>query len=231
MKKKIAWEAWIDPFCSNLNKFHHNARDEESLEENDDNGDYLKTEESNIFRPLMMGSPMTDADSVDRLNGSGKKFLTSSIGIIPMMDHHYIANNFSLWVGHTNFDITKSVADIIEKVEGVETLEIYSRYRFRVSIGKMFDFQEVRLAIENELCDNRDAEYKHLLPDDIKEKVNLLIDETRKEYKYWGICLFPNGETKIITSKIKNSDFENDLSELEIIRSAVDGILYTYQDL
>jgi hypothetical protein len=229
MKKKIAWEAWIDPFCSNLTKFHHTPTDEEILEDNDEDDFDVNGEEKNLFRRMMPSQ--TEADMIERAGVANRKFFTTSVGIIPIMDHHYISNNFSLWVGHTNFDITKSVAETIEKVDGVETLEIYSRYRFRVAIGKMFDFQEVRLAIENELCDNRDSEYKHLLPENIKEKLDTLINETKKEYKYWGICLFPNGETKIVTSKIKNADFEDDLSSLEIMRTAVDGILYTYQDL
>jgi hypothetical protein len=42
-------------------------------------------------------------------------------------------------MGHTNFDITRRVAETIEITEGVETLDIYTRYRFRISVGKAFE--------------------------------------------------------------------------------------------
>jgi hypothetical protein len=45
-------------------------------------------------------------------------------------------------MGHTNFDISKKIAQIIERTDGVETLDIFTRYRFRVSIGKAFDDSE-----------------------------------------------------------------------------------------
>jgi hypothetical protein len=45
-------------------------------------------------------------------------------------------------MGHTNFDISKKIAQMIERTDGVETLDIFTRYRFRVSIGKAFDDSE-----------------------------------------------------------------------------------------
>ena len=59
--------------------------------------------------------------------------------------------NFDCWIGHTNFDITPSVRDQLNKIEGVEVLKIFSRYRFFVGIGQMFDFQNVRYDIESKI--------------------------------------------------------------------------------
>ena len=39
-------------------------------------------------------------------------------------------------VGHTNFDITKNVQQIISSVTGVEILDIFTRYRFRIAVAK-----------------------------------------------------------------------------------------------
>jgi hypothetical protein len=50
---------------------------------------------------------------------------------------------FNFWIGHTNFDITHKVADVIEKTDGVETLDIFTRYRFRIAVGKAFDDSSV----------------------------------------------------------------------------------------
>ena len=57
-------------------------------------------------------------------------------------------SNFDCWLGHTNFNITKSVKERLENVRGVEVLKICSRYRFFIGIGRMFDFSEVRKEIE-----------------------------------------------------------------------------------
>jgi len=59
--------------------------------------------------------------------------------------------SFDCWVGHTNFDITPSIKDKLEKTTGIEVLKIQSRYRFFVGVGKMFDFKQVRKNIEDEL--------------------------------------------------------------------------------
>ena len=60
-----------------------------------------------------------------------------------------LLTSYECWIGHTNFDITESIKDTIEKTKGVEILKVYSRYRFFIGIGKMFNFSEVRKEIES----------------------------------------------------------------------------------
>lgn len=62
-----------------------------------------------------------------------------------------LTTNFDCWIAHTNFDITERIKNAINKIEGVEVLKIYSRYRFFIGVGKMFDFKDVRKEIEAEL--------------------------------------------------------------------------------
>lgn len=59
--------------------------------------------------------------------------------------------NFDCWIGHTNFDITPKIREQLNKIPGIEMLKIFSRYRFFVGIGQMFDFQNIRYDIENEI--------------------------------------------------------------------------------
>lgn len=68
-----------------------------------------------------------------------------------LMENISLASNFECWMGHTNFNITPEVRDKLNTTVGVEVLKICSRYRFFVGIGKMFDFAEVRQAIEQTL--------------------------------------------------------------------------------
>jgi len=62
-----------------------------------------------------------------------------------------LLTTFDCWIGHTNFDITTDVCRKLDKVIGVEALKVYSRYRFFVGVGKMFDFKLVRNEIEKQL--------------------------------------------------------------------------------
>jgi hypothetical protein len=56
--------------------------------------------------------------------------------------------NFECWIGHTNFDLTNKIKDMLDRTDGVEVLKVLSRYRFFIGIGKMFTFSEVRQNIE-----------------------------------------------------------------------------------
>ena len=60
-----------------------------------------------------------------------------------------LATNFECWIGHTNFNLTENIKDKLDQIEGVEMLKVYSRYRFLVGIGRMFDFSDVRKNIES----------------------------------------------------------------------------------
>jgi hypothetical protein len=44
-----------------------------------------------------------------------------------------------------------SKADIIETTSGVETLDIFTRYRFRIGVGKAFSDSEVMRDINNKI--------------------------------------------------------------------------------
>jgi len=62
-----------------------------------------------------------------------------------------LANNFDCWVAHTNFNLTESIKNELDKVEGIEILKIFSRYRFLIGVGKMFAFKDVRKTVETKL--------------------------------------------------------------------------------
>ena len=66
-------------------------------------------------------------------------------------DQISIGKYFKFWIGHTNFDITPKVSDIIEKIEGVEVLNIYTRYRFRIGIGHCFKDRNVMSFIQEKI--------------------------------------------------------------------------------
>lgn len=54
-----------------------------------------------------------------------------------------ITEHFKLYIGQTNFSITAPIMKVIEATEGCETLDIYTRYRFRIGVGNLFLPQQV----------------------------------------------------------------------------------------
>jgi hypothetical protein len=82
------------------------------------------------------------------------------MGILPYNSANICLKNFNLWIGHTNFSISASIANIIESTDGVETLDVFTRYRFRIGIGKVFSDSSVMRLINNKLYDYIN-EYKY----------------------------------------------------------------------
>lgn len=114
-KPQIIWEKWIDPL----------GLDEESEATNDDEYE----EEYPKYQPVKPEQKI--------------KMIITPFGMIPYNEQTASGKIFNFWNGHTNFGITKVVANAIESTEGIETLDIFTKYRFRVSVGKAFNDSEI----------------------------------------------------------------------------------------
>jgi|TARA_B110000263_G_scaffold204793_1_gene185186 hypothetical protein len=64
-----------------------------------------------------------------------------------------LTTNFDCWIGHCNFELMDSMKDKINKVGGVELLQIRHKHRFFIGLGKMFSFTDVRKAIEDAILE------------------------------------------------------------------------------
>lgn len=80
------------------------------------------------------------------------RVIMTPMGMIPAPEHSDPQKVFNLWTAHTNFDITPTILSIIERTDGVETIDVYTRYRMRVGIGKMFDEETTIKNINANLC-------------------------------------------------------------------------------
>jgi len=114
----IIWEKWIDPFGENIDEAKWGDYDEE-----DNDLSFQSELKEQLQKPI--------------------KVISSPLGIIPYNEHSASSKIFNFWVGHTNFNLSKKVCDTIEKIEGVEILDVFTRYRFRIAIGKAFKDNEV----------------------------------------------------------------------------------------
>ena len=132
ISKKIVWEKWKDPYNEEDNWFPEEKESENELYLFDTEG-MEDMEEEGIPKAL--------------------KLLLSNVGAPQVDPNAHIYRMFNFWTGHTSFSITAPIATRIEKIEGIEVLDILTRYRFRVGIAKLFRDREVMSAIQEVICE------------------------------------------------------------------------------
>lgn len=77
--------------------------------------------------------------------------MITPLGIVPFEEIKDCDKIFNFWTGHTNFNISHNIANIIENVDGVETFNIFTRYRFRIGVGKTFQDRDVMANINSKV--------------------------------------------------------------------------------
>ena len=113
----IIWQKWADPFGESEDNNDHDMSDNEI-------GDFLEEEIEGNANIVNLQKPI--------------KVISTPMGIIPINDDTASGKIFNFWLGHTNFNISSKIAVLIESMDGVEALNIFTRYRFRIAIGKAF---------------------------------------------------------------------------------------------
>ena len=130
--KKIICEKWRDPFLG----YDENEIDVDKV-------NFTDEETNDDLEDAIDNQNIKQSDAV--------KVIATPMGIIPYNEYTASSKIFNFWTGHTNFNIIDSVAYSIETTEGVETLDIFTRYRFRIGIGKAFEDREVMRSIEKKM--------------------------------------------------------------------------------
>lgn len=132
---QIIWQKWVDPFGADDEEVKYSDYDDNTPE---DIKDYI--------------SELT-------ANNNSIKVIASPLGIIPYNENTASSKIFNFWVGHTNFSITDDIVKILENANGVETLDVFTRYRFRIAVGKCFKdsdvMQEIDMSIKKYFYENR----------------------------------------------------------------------------
>lgn len=125
----IIWQKWVDPFGrdDDIEEEFANYNDDSANEELEE--DPEEPENKDKIKQFL----------ADKSIKYGVKVIATPMGVIPVNDNTASGKIFNFWMGHTNFDITKKIAETIEKTDGVESLDVYTRYRFRISVGKAFE--------------------------------------------------------------------------------------------
>ena len=124
----IVWEKLVDPFGQALEEAKWT--DYENEIETIEGIEYIDDEE-------MAATPI--------------KAIATPMGIVTYNELTAPGNLFNFWVGHTNFNLSKKIVKKIEESEGVEILDVFTRYRFRIGIGKCFSDSETMKLINDKL--------------------------------------------------------------------------------
>jgi hypothetical protein len=120
-KPLIVWQKWIDPFGEDIE-------------------DIRWTDYDNEIPTINPSSKTEDQEDLPvKQTSKSIKVIASPMGLIPYSEHTASGKIFNFWTGHTNFNLYKNIIDILEQIDGVETLDVFTRYRFRIGIGKCFD--------------------------------------------------------------------------------------------
>lgn len=190
MPNEIIWEPWADPFQPHEDEIGYRDEEKTAYEE------ATEERQEHPYKPIAVISSPT-------------------LGVVPVMPHAIPSKSFNFWIGHTNFTITEEVAYILEEALGVETLDIISRYRFRIAIGKAFSSSEVKQNIVKLLCES----------DSLEENIHNLKSKLSSENKYWFIFVAPNGNMDYAVSEELDEDFKATFKVYEETRDKVNGTL------
>lgn len=134
---KIVWQKWFDPLGQD---------DLENLSDDAENTIEPEYYEEEIEQEI------SEEEGTDFYRTPTKVIMTP-MGMIPYNENTASNKIFNFWMGHTNFDINAHICLLLEQQQGVETLDIFTRYRFRIGIGKLFDAKTVMYEINQKVYD------------------------------------------------------------------------------
>lgn len=168
-QKRIRWSKWKDPLAALVNEHDSNKLEDENGEVDD----YFSKERKRYGENPNLGP-----------------IIAGPQGIIPLNDTNVPSRHYNFWIMETNFNISKSVVKTLNSMDGVETLDIFTRYRARIAIGRLFDTEEIKDAIDATLLQKTDKkEEPAKKPTASYAPYEVIKTSTQKKYKYWAILL------------------------------------------
>lgn len=137
---RIVWQKWSDPLGEDDLDL---IPEEETTTSEDISGIFYDDE----------GNPIETDPETEGMEFFKKptKVIITPMGVIPYTDNTASNKIFNFWIGHTNFDLNGGICKLIELHRGIETLDIFTRYRFRIGIGKLFEAGKVMSSISEKI--------------------------------------------------------------------------------
>ena len=149
------------------------------------------------------------------------KLLHTPLGFFPIDSPLKPSERWDCRIGHTNFEITQSTKDILNRIDGVEALKVLGRYTFFIGIATMFKFKDVRVDIERQLCSYTEQE---VLDEETKITVDLVRDQLETN-KYWSILVTSSGKVDYVVSNSLDQAYLDGLNKLLETKNELGGII------
>jgi len=203
MRRNIKWEKWTDPLLSNY-------------EDNEWPGFDLDADGNEL--------PIHTAER--------QPVLHTPHGVISLVHGVMASDRFDFWLMYTNFDIDDDIADAIEKVPGVETMEVSTRYTARIGFPRSGFFKprdvmyQILLLVRQMAHEEQDAQLAGL-DDETIEKVTRTRDQIEEKYDNWALWVVPNGNVEVLGADTINATYHEKLALLKEAFGAVGGRLLT----
>jgi len=203
MKKKIVWEKWKDPLLSNYDETEWPGYD---LDENDDK------------------IPLHTAER--------QPVIHTPFGMVSVVGDAMAFNAFDFWIMHTNFNLTEGIANAIEQTNGVETMEICTRYRARIGFPRsgLFQPRDVMHAIEQAIYD-MDHEIQNQLfvglETQVVHRAMATRDKVEKKFEYWAMWIVPNGNIEVLGTDTMDEQYRQKFNTLKQAHVSVGGRFLT----
>lgn len=138
-----------------------------------------------------------DFEKKHEFEGQGKNIgpvIAGPMGIVPVHEGNTPSKLYKFWIAHTTFPMTKSIRHVINYTEGVESFDIFTPYRFRISVARLFDDDSVKSELEVRVL--------KLLNNDEKKTSEVLKKILTSKYKFWAL-LKVEGKNVILYDEAK----------------------------
>ena len=175
-KPLITFEKWIDPLdpkskITDRNKYF-DGQEVEFM-------DIMQKEKEKEKREK-------DEDEEESPELKGSKVFMGPHGIIPINFHNIPSKQYNFWVYHTNFNVSEKVLLLMNKIEGVEVLKLWTRYRGWIGIGRLFNEEEVFENIRKKINSIFNQKEENILKGK-KAAIQSLQEVLGKNYKFFDI--------------------------------------------
>jgi len=132
------------------------------------------------------------------------QMIIGPMGIIPITEHGNPSKLYNFWMMHTNFNLSEPVCNTLNKVDGIEGLDVFTRYRARLAFGKLFEEEAIQEEIEKVLCVNDDTQKPNQTPvQQPKNHLDAIKQQMQAKYKHWFIAITEKEEIKLFGNDSK----------------------------
>lgn len=196
---KIVWQPWRDPLLSNFEEMEWPGAMEDE-----------------------------DGDTIPIHTSEKQPVMHTAFGMLSVLDESMASKHFEFWMMHTNFGLTKKVVSLISQIPGIETLEVYTRYRARIGFttSGLFVTRDVMASVKDlieSIDQSSQGEILEGLPEEIVDKALSTRKLLDNKHKYWTIWIVPNGNIEVIAADKKNANYSERVSAIREAHALVGG--------